>query len=96
MARRDYEKAEREKTKITEHFKKQRRRLALIFWPCDIAAVVLSAIIIDAVTAGADFVQWFIIALLFVLVFPITMYSKKMASLKRTEQTQINLAQQDL
>lgn len=96
MARRDYEKAEKRKAEITEHFKKQRRKLSLIFWPCEIVALAVAAIIIDALTDGADFVQWFIIALLFVLVFPITMYSKKLTALKRTEQEQIRFAQQDV
>lgn len=96
MARRDFEKAEKRKAEITEHFKKQRRRLALIFWPCDLAAVAITTLIIKMVSNGANFVQWFIIALLFVLVFPITLYSKKMTSLKRTEQEQIRLAQQDV
>ena len=96
MARRDFEKAEKAKQEIIEHFKKQRRRLALIFWPCDIAAVIIAAVVVKALTDGANFVQWFIIALLFVLVFPITMYSKKMTALKRTEQEQIRLAQQDV
>lgn len=96
MARRDFEKAEKQKAEITEHFKKQRRKLTLIFWPCDIAAVIIAAIVVKALTDGANFVQWFILALLFVLVFPITMYSKKMTQLKRTEQKQINLAQQDV
>ncbi|MBQ7107033.1 MAG: hypothetical protein IJN93_05920 [Clostridia bacterium] len=96
MAKRDFEKAEREKAQIIEHFKKQRRKLALIFWPCDIAAVIIAAIVVRVLTDGANFVQWFILALLFVLVFPITMYSKKMTQLKKTEQKQINLAQQDV
>ena len=96
MARRDYEKAEQKKQEIMEHFKKQRRKLALIFWPCDLAAVAGATIAVKALSNGANFLLWFIIVLLFVFVFPITLYSKKMTSLKRSEQEQIKLAQQDV
>ncbi len=90
-----FQKSEAEKEKIRQHFKKEKRKTAIIFWSCDIAAVIVSYILTN-VFFREKFLQWFLISLLFIVVFPITQYSKKLKELRRTEEQQIKFTQQDI
>lgn len=90
-----YEKNEKEKQEIRKHFKRQKREVTLIFWTGEIIAVVLSYILTNIIFRE-KFLQWFLVSLLFIVVFPITQYSKKQKELRRTEEQQIKFSQQDM
>ena len=90
-----FEKSEKEKQQIKEHFKKEKRKATLIFWSCDIAAVVVSYFLTNVIFRE-KFLQWFLVSLLFIVVFPITQFSKKLKQLRRAEEQQIKFSQQDM
>ena len=90
-----FEKLEMEKAKIKEHFKKERLKVSLIFWPADIAAVIASYFL-TKLFFNQNHLVAFIVSLMFIVVFPITQYSKKQKQLTRTEHEQIKLLEQDI
>lgn len=90
-----YEKVEIEKKKIKDHFKREKLKVTLIFWSCDIAAVLLS-FFLTKVIFNEKYLQWFLISLFFIVVFPITQYSKKQKELTKTEREQIKFLEQDI
>lgn len=90
-----FEKSEIEKAKIRGHFKKERLKVSLIFWPCDIAAVIVS-FFLTKLFFNQNHLVAFIVSLFFIVVFPITQYSKKLKELSRTEREQIKLLEQDM
>ena len=90
-----YEKIEQEKQKIKAHFNRERLRVALIFWACDIVAVFLS-FLVTRLIFNEKYLQWFLISLFFIVVFPITQYSKKQKELTKTEREQIKFLEQDI
>ncbi len=90
-----YEKVEMEKQKIKDHFKRERTKASLIFWGCDIAAVLLSYFL-TKVIFNEKYLQWFIISLFFIVVFPITQYSKKQKELTKAQCEQIKFLEQDM
>ncbi len=90
-----YEKNEKEKQEIRKHFKREKRKVTLIFWTGEIIAVALSYILTNIIFCE-KFLQWFLVSLLFIVVFPITQYSKKQKELRRTEEQQIKFSQQDM
>ncbi len=90
-----FEKSEKEKQKIREHFKREKRKVTLIFWTGEAIAVTLDYIL-TKVFFRESFLQWFLVSLLFILVFPITQYSKKQKALRRAEEQQIEFSQQDM
>lgn len=90
-----YEKNEKEKQEIRKHFKREKRKVTLIFWTGEIIAVALSYILTNIIFRE-KFLQWFLVSLLFIVVFPITQYSKKQKELRRTEEQQIKFSQQDM
>lgn len=90
-----FEKVELEKQKIKEHFKRERRKVSLIFWGGEVAVVLLSYLLTKAIF-GHKYLQWFLISLFFIVVFPITQYSKKQKELTKTEREQIRFTEQDI
>lgn len=90
-----FEKVELEKEKIREHFRKQRRKVTLIFWSCDIAAVIVS-FFLTKMFFNQNHLVAFIVSLFFIIVFPITQYSKKQKELTKAEREQIKFLEQDI
>ncbi len=90
-----FEKVELEKEKIREHFRKQRRKVTLIFWSCDIAAVIVS-FFLTKMFFNQNHLVAFIVSLFFIVVFPITQYSKKQKELTKAEREQIKFLEQDI
>ena len=90
-----FEKVELEKEKICEHFRKQRRKVTLIFWSCDIAAVIVS-FFLTKMFFNQNHLVAFIVSLFFIVVFPITQYSKKQKELTKAEREQIKFLEQDI
>ena len=90
-----FEKVELEKEKIREHFRKQRRKVTLIFWSCDIAAVIVS-FFLTKMFFNQNHLVAFIVSLFFIVVFPITQYSKKQKELTKVEREQIKFLEQDI
>ena len=90
-----YEKVEIEKQKIKDHFKKERRKVTLIFWSADIAAVIVSYFL-TKLFFNQNHLVAFIVSLFLIVVFPITQYSKKQKQLSRTEREQIKFLEQDM
>ena len=70
------EKHELEKLKIQKHFKNERRKVSIIFWSCDILAVIASYFL-TKVLFNQNHLVMFIVSLFLIVVFPITQYSKK-------------------
>ena len=90
-----FEKIEQEKQKIKEHFKKERLKVTLIFWSVDIVAVIVSYFL-TKLFFNQNHLVAFIVSLFFIVVFPITQYSKKQKQLSRTEREQIKFLEQDM
>lgn len=90
-----FDKVELEKEKIRKHFKKQRRKVTLIFWSCDIAAVI-AAYFLTKLFFNQNHLVAFTVSLFFIVVFPITQYSKKQKELAKAERQQIKFTEQDI
>ncbi len=90
-----FEKNELEKQKIKEHFKKERSKVTLVFWSCDIAAVIVSYFLTKLLFNQNHLVA-FIVSLFLIVVFPITQYSKKQKQLTKAERQQIKFLEQDM
>lgn len=90
-----FEKAEQKKAEIKEHFKRQRRKTTAIFLVFEVAAVALAYILTRLIFEG-NYLQWFLVSLFFIVVFPITQYSKKQKELTKAERQQIEFAEQDI
>ncbi|MBR3961335.1 MAG: hypothetical protein IKK13_03880 [Clostridia bacterium] len=94
MAKRDYSKLEAEKQKIADHFKKEKKKVWISFIIIEIVLLVGSWIICNLVSPVQGYI-YFIIALFFTRVFPITQFSKKMKELTHQEKEQLGFAEQD-
>lgn len=94
MAKRDYEKLEAKRQKIADHFKKEKKKVWISFIIIEIVLLVGSWIICNLVSPAQGYI-YFIIALFFTLVFPITQFSKKMKELTHQEKEQLGFAEQD-
>ena len=94
MARKDYAKLEIERQKIADHFKKEKKKVWLSFIIIEIVLLVGSWFICNLASPTQGYI-YFIIALFFTLVFPITQFSKKMKELTRQEKEQLGFAEQD-
>ena len=92
MSKADFTKYEQKVSEIKEKYKALRKKQTLIFWLCDAVAVVVVLFILKLIFKE-NYLQWFIISLLFTFVFPITMHSKKLKQLNKIEQEQIRLAE---
>lgn len=90
-----FEKVEAEKKKIKDHFRRERLKVTLIFWSCDILAVAAS-LFLTKLIFNEKYLQWFLISLFFIVVFPITQYSKKQKELTKAEREQIKFLEQDI
>ncbi len=84
-----YEKAKQE---ITAHFKKEKRKAAIIWVVFEVAAVALDFFLTKLIF-GVNFLQWFLVALFFIVVFPTTLLSKKLKELSRSQNEQIKLSE---
>ncbi len=94
MAKLNYQRLEAERQKITEHFKKEKKKAWISFIVTEI--ILLSvAFIVCYLAAKEQFYIYFFISLLFTLVFPITQFSKKMKDLTRLQKEQLGFAEQD-
>lgn len=85
---------ERRKAEISAHFKKEKRKALIIWIVFEAVAVVLSFVITKAVF-DEKFLQWFLVSLFFLVVFPITVLSKKLKALSRQENTQKQFAEHE-
>lgn len=92
MAKTDFTKYEQKVSEIKQKYKALRKKQSLVFWLCDAAAVIVVLFILKLIFKE-NYLQWFIISLLFVVVFPTTMHSKKLKQLNKIEQEQIRLAE---
>lgn len=92
MSKADFTKYEQKVSEIKEKYKALRKKQTLIFWLCDAAAVIVVLFILKLIFKE-NYLQWFIISLLFTFVFPTTMHSKKLKQLNKIEQEQIRLAE---
>lgn len=92
MAKADFTKYEQKVSQIKQKYKALRKKQSLIFWLCDTAAVIFVFLLLK-LFFKENYLQWFIISLLFVVVFPTTMHSKKLKQLNKIEQMQIRLAE---
>ncbi len=80
--------------KIIAHFKKQRRKATLAWIIFEVAAICADFFLTKAIF-DKGYLQWFLIALFFVVVFPTTLLSKKLKSLSKTEREQLKLLETD-
>lgn len=94
MAKINYAKLDAEKQKISQHFKKEKKKVWLIFIVGE-PLLLAAAWLICSLAAPTQPYIWFVISLLFTLVFPITQFSKKMKELTRQEKEQIGFAEQE-
>ncbi|MBQ0083238.1 MAG: hypothetical protein KBS52_00520 [Clostridiales bacterium] len=85
---------ERKKAEIAEHFKKEKRKAVIIWIIFEVVAVALSFIITKSVF-DEKFLQWFLVSLFFLVVFPITVLSKKLKTLSKQETTQKQFAEHE-
>lgn len=92
MAKTDFTKYEQKVSEIKQKYKALRKKQSLVFWLCDAAAVIVVLFILKLIFKE-NYLQWFIISLLFTFVFPTTMHSKKLKHLNKIEQEQIRLAE---
>lgn len=86
------EKSELKKAEITEHFKKEKRKCLIIWFIFELFAILLSYFIMKLIFDAA-YLSYFLISLFFILVFPITMLSKKLKALSKQEREQKHFAE---
>ena len=94
MAKMNYSKLEAEKQKISEHFKKEKKKVWITFFITEILLLSAAWIICTLAAPDQPYI-WFVISLFFTLVFPITQFSKKMKELTKLEKEQLGFAEQD-
>lgn len=94
MAKRDYAKLEIEREKISAHFKSEKKKVWISFIAIEAVLLIGSWIICNMLSPSQGYI-YFVIALFFTLVFPITQFSKKMKELSRQEREQLGFAEQD-
>ncbi len=85
---------EKRSAEIKAHFKKERRKALLIWLVFEIIAIPAAYFITKAAFDGR-FLQWFLVALFFIVLFPTTLMSAKLKTLSRTEREQIKLLETD-
>lgn len=85
-----WEKHEKKKREITEHFKKEKRKAFIVWAVFEIAAVGAGGALL-----AKQHLQWFLVALFFVVVFPTTLLSKKLKELSALQEKQIKLAESE-
>ncbi len=94
MAKKDYAKLEIERQKVTNHFKNEKKKVWLTFAIIEVVLLLGSWLICNLASPAQGYI-YFITALFFTLVFPITQFSKKMKELTRQEKEQLGFAEQD-
>ena len=94
MAKLNYAKLEAEKQKISEHFKKEKKKAWITFFVLEVVLLGGAWLLCNLLAPDQPYI-WFIISLFFTVVFPITQVSKKMKDLTRQEREQLGFAEQD-
>lgn len=92
MIKRNEIQYEKEKAAIKKHFRKERRK-ATVKWIIFEILAVAADFGITKLIFNERYLQWFLVVLFFVIVFPTTLYSKKMKSLSKSEAEQIRLSE---
>lgn len=92
MIKRNEIQYEKEKAAIKEHFRKERRKTTVKWIIFEILAVAADFGITKLIF-NERYLQWFLVVLFFVVVFPTTLHSKKMKSLSNSESEQIRLSE---
>ncbi len=85
---------EKRTAEIKTHFKMERRKALLIWLVFEIIALPAAYFITKAAFDGR-FLQWFLVAIFFIVLFPTTLMSSKLKALSRTEREQIRLLETD-
>lgn len=95
MAVTNYKKYEQTIDKIHKKYKLLRLKQNVLFFSVD-AAVVLLTFFVFRLIFNENHLQWFLLSLLFTVVFPITLHSKKLKHLHKIEKEQIKFADSEI